>query len=157
MSKMDIKEYYSNHMEEKLSKLNTLVGKQVKIEYALQAITCSGFANEYNTVSKDQISNHDGLATVGDTVLKMCLALKLFTENSAVTKGDLTETKKKWEKNANLEMIGKRLSIKEILFHTNTDLSGKKKLATSIEAILGAIYITHGTESTMDFIKKYIL
>jgi len=157
MSKINIEEYYSIHVENKLGLLNSLLGENIQKDFALQAITCSAFANEYNNVSSERIINHDGLATVGDSVLKMFLAIELFSRNRAVTKDVLTETKKNWENNTNLQMIGKKLNLKEILFYSNTDLSGKKKLATSIEAIIGAIYITHGAESTKNFIKKYIL
>lgn len=122
-----------------------------------QALTCSGFAKEFNDVSQDKILDHDGLGTLGDAVLKSVISEKLFRQNPAITRGELTDAKRELENNPELQSIGLRLDIDKLLLHRNNELKGKKKLATAIEAIVAAIYLSNGLDDTIKFIEQFIL
>lgn len=153
ISRFDI---YHEQKEMKLQKLYQMIGFSLKDEnIALTAITCSNFAKEYNDLAKDKIYEHDGLAVVGDAVLKTVLSAAFFTP--AMTEGDLTSIKQGIENNATLQDLGLKLELPEILFYSNTDLQGKKKIATAVEAIIGAIYFSHGFDACHEFIHEKVM
>ena len=84
----------------KLSRLYEVIGYPLNDEkIALQAITCSNFAKEYNDCSSDKIYEHDGLAVVGDAILKSVLSIDVFLSDQTITEGDLTNQKKAIENN----------------------------------------------------------
>lgn len=141
----------------RLARLYAVIGYPLKDEsIALQAITCSNFAKEYNDCSEDKIYEHDGLAVVGDAILKSVLSIDGFLADKTITEGDLTNQKKAIENNAALQSLGIQMNLPDILFHANTDLQGKKKIATAVEAIIGAIYFSHGFDACIDFIHRYM-
>lgn len=141
----------------KLTRLYEVIGYPLNDEkIALQAITCSNFAKEYNDCSQDRIYEHDGLAVVGDAILKSVLSIDAFLADQTITEGDLTNQKKAIENNASLQSIGIQMNLADILFYANTDLQGKKKIATAVEAIIGAIYFSHGFDACIDFIHRHM-
>lgn len=147
---------YQQTKHEKLQMLHDMIGFELNDEkIALTAITCSNFAKEYNDCSEDRIYEHDGLAVVGDAILKAVLSITYFTPE--ITEGDLTDIKKNIESNAVLQELGNHMNLSEILFSSNTDLQGKKKIATAVEAIIGAIYFSHGFNACKQFIENKII
>ena len=147
---------YLSAKKEKLNKLYQVIGFQLNDEkIALTALTCSNFAKEYNDCSEDKIYEHDGLAVVGDAILKAVLSIAYFTPE--ITEGDLTDIKKNIECNAVLQELGYQMDLPSILFSSNTDLQGKKKIATAVEAIIGAIYFSHGFDACKSFIEDKII
>lgn len=132
----------------KLNMLFKLIGHKIRSDYALIAITCSAFANENNLTSQDS------LAIVGDHVIKLIISSRAFNQNSKISKMAITDIYQKLETNVNLEKIGERYNINDLLFSSNTELEGNKKLATSIEAVIGAIYLSDGMDKAILFAKK---
>ena len=151
-------EKFEEYKGSKINQLETLVGVILNDPIiALQALTCSGFAKQYNDVSNDKILDHDGLATLGDAVLKTIIAENLFRKDPSISSGSLTIVKRDLENNPELQSIGQALQIKYLLFSCNNETDGNKKLATAIEAIIGAIYLSNGLQDTKNFVDKYIL
>ena len=147
---------YQQTKHEKLQMLYDMIGFELNDEkIALTAITCSNFAKEYNDCSEDRIYEHDGLAVVGDAILKAVLSINYFIPE--ITEGDLTDIKKNIESNAVLQELGNHMNLSKILFSSNTDLQGKKKIATAVEAIIGAIYFSHGFDACKQFIENKII
>ncbi|MFA7376944.1 MAG: ribonuclease III domain-containing protein [Acholeplasmataceae bacterium] len=136
------------NMEDKVDLLFEFIGFKIKEEYARIAITCSNYAEENHTISQD------ALAIVGDHVIKLMITSSEFMKNNQIIKKDLTKKYQEIESNNRLQNIGEDKNIKSFLFHLNTDLNGNKKLATSIEAIIGAIYLSEGIEKTKEFMTK---
>ena len=135
-------------MEDKVDLLFEFIGFKIKEEYARIAITCSNYAEENHTISQD------ALAIVGDHVIKLMITSSEFIKDNTVSKKYLTDKYQEIESNCSLQKIGVNNNIKSFLFHLNTDLNGNKKLATSIEAIIGAIYLSEGIEKTKSFMTK---
>lgn len=135
-------------VENKVAKLYEFIGFRVRKDLAEIAITCSGYANDHKTISQD------ALALVGDHVIKMLLTSSEFMNDIKISKKRLNDKYQLLETNENLELIGERLNIKEFLLYVNTDLDGNKKLATSIEAIIGAIYLSEGIKKAEEFASK---
>lgn len=147
---------YHQNKEERLKKLYEIIGYPLRDQMiALTSITCSNFAKEYNECKIDKIYEHDGLAVVGDAILKACLSIDFFTPE--ITEGEMTDLKKDIENNAVLQKLGYEMKLDEVLFYSNTDLQGKKKMATAVEAVIGAIYFSHGFEACQAFIQDKIL
>lgn len=156
MMKQSRIEEYQSLKQEKLDKLYQMIGYQLKDEHmALTAITCSNFAKEYNDCSEEKIYEHDGLAVVGDAILKTVLSIAYFTPE--IKEGDLTNIKKDIENNAVLQKLGYEMNLPDILFYSNTDLQGKKKIATAVEAIIGALYFSHGFDACIAFVNEKIV
>lgn len=148
-------EFHENK-NERLKKLYDIIGYPLHDEnISLCAITCSNFAKEYNECRQGVIYEHDGLAVVGDAVLKAVISIVFYKPE--LTEGYLTDRKKELESNAALQELGYQLKLEDILFHSNTDLQGKKKMATAVEAIIGALYFSHGFEACQAFIKNHII
>lgn len=106
---------------------------------------------------------NEGLALVGDTILKFVLADKIFTEETKI-KGEITKSKEKLGNNKNLFKISKNLKIinylhNEIHFYGEDNASQNELVHldenhdASIEAIIAAIYY----DSSFDNIKHWIL
>lgn len=149
---------FTQKNQDNIEQLENLVGEKLKDPQIItQALTCSGFAKEYNDVSNDKILDHDGLATFGDALLKALISESLFRNEPSITRGSLTDEKRMLENNPELQSIGKQLRIQTILFQRNNEINGNKKLATAIEALIGAIYLSNGHESVRKFVDKYII
>lgn len=126
-------------------------------ELALAAITCSDFATKYCDTAKISIESQNALATFGDTVLKMILAEHLLIKEKCNDSGKLTILKSNLENNKSLNKIGIDQNMKDFLLYNDKELDGDKKYATSLEAIIGAIYLSNGIEDTKHFVSEKIL
>lgn len=134
--------------EDKIAELYEFIGFKIRKDLAKIAITCSSYANEKNEI------NQDALALVGDHVVKVLLTSSQFLKDNTISKKKLNNMYQEIETNKNLESIGKRLNIKEFLIFTNKELDGNKKLATSLEAIIGAVYLSEGIKKAEEFASK---
>lgn len=158
VKRTSILDEFTRKNQDSIEQLENLVGEKLKDSQIItQALTCSGFAKEYNDVSNDKILDHDGLATFGDALLKALISESLFKNDPSITRGSLTDEKRMLENNPELQSIGKQLKIDTILFQRNNEISGNKKLATAIEALIGAIYLSNGHETVRKFVDKYII
>ncbi len=151
--RIELIERYENR-EQKVRQLRQLLGIRIDdIDLAARALTCSDFAAKYYDATKQVIPTQDALATLGDAVIKLVVAETLYRENPAITCGELTLWKSKLEKDKALQGLGERLHLGDYLLYTNTDLKGTAKLATTIEAIAGAIYLDRGKRAVVSFWK----
>lgn len=108
-----------------------------KLECAVQSLTMSQFAKEYNVVNEKEIYDNRVLATLGDAICGAFVIKKEFKND--ISADDLTK-KKKVVTNKNLNKIGKEL-LEGKIFFSNTDIDEKntKAYATAFEAIVGFI------------------
>lgn len=150
-------EYIENKEDVILELRNMLNIDLIKTDLFLQAITCSAFAKEYNDAKKDMIQDHKGLATFGDAVLNTIICEKGFNRNPKISKALLTHEKEIYVNNETLNEIGYDMRIDRVLFHRNHDMMGKKTLATTLEAIIGALYLSNGYEAAKSFVHNFII
>ncbi len=79
--------YYAKERKTRIENLEKIVGCKLKEKYAAQALTCSAYANEYNSNKQGKtIFNQDVLATVGDAILKAILTIELCKEDYSISK-----------------------------------------------------------------------
>lgn len=104
---------------------------------------------------------NEGLATVGDAILKLVLAVNLY-DNGITSKGQITIEKSKLENNRTLYDIAKDLQIINYAYNENyfykDNPPDHEKVSNSlhspyIEAIICAIYY----DSNFETCKKWIL
>ena len=104
---------------------------------------------------------NEGLALVGDTILKFVLSDKIFSEETKI-KGEITKSKEKLEKNGVLYEIFVKENWRMFAYNNdnfydnapgNNKVSCKKVHNPYIEAIIAAIYY----DSSFDNTKHWIL
>ena len=147
------------YIEDKMHELEKI------INYKFNNINLLCEAMNATKISKTDHVN-EGLALVGDTILKFVLADKIFTEETKI-KGEITKSKEKLENNHNLYNVSKCLGIVYYLYNICNEkihFYGDKNVPehetvccgkhdASIEAIIAAIYY----DSSFDNIKHWIL
>lgn len=105
---------------------------------------------------------NEGLATVGDTIIKFVLADYLYQHN-VVFKGDITDRKQELENNSTLHnlVISEGIinyAYNDIHFYSDDNIADHEQVVSKghdpyIEAIVGAIYY----DSNFETAKKWIL
>lgn len=135
-------------IQTKLRDLYKLIGFRIREDYATIAITCSEYGEVYG------MTNQEALAIVGDHVLKLLVSSSLFGSKPAISRSELNDTFQEVGTNARLESIGGKVQIDRLLLALNQDLKGNKKRATSLEAIIGAIFLSKGLEKARMFCSK---
>lgn len=126
----------------------------IKIEVEGQGKNSSEYANE-------------GLATVGDTVLKSVIADKLFRVDNIRTKGGITTAKSDLENNATMHkiMLGEGLidySYNDLHFYKDPNIPVHEKVVSKkhdpyIEAIVGAVFYDSNYETAKRWILEWLL
>lgn len=161
-----------NRIIEKMRELESVIEYRFKklkwLSTAMQAIKIE----EPEKTKKSGKRKHreyinEGLATVGDTVLKSVIADYLFRTKNIKTKGLITEEKRKLENNDVLYDVRDRYHLidyayNDKYFHSDPDMRGHEKVVHKkhdpyIEAIVGAIFYDSGYNTAKDWITKWLL
>lgn len=97
--------------------------------------------------------SNEGLATVGDAILKLVIADKLYSIDNIKTKGEITKAKSDLENNATMHklMIYDGYidsSYNDLQFHKDPYIQDHEKVVCNehdpyVEAIVGAIYYSN--------------
>ncbi|MHA1953839.1 MAG: ribonuclease III domain-containing protein [Candidatus Heimdallarchaeaceae archaeon] len=129
---------------ERFKKIETILGYDFKNKwFLLRAITTKGFVNE-NYMMADW--HQEAYATLGDGVLDL-IVLEKLVRDGLQTKGEISNQKQQYVNNHKLHTICVDSGIGEHLFWPKSQLlygqwkSSYNILATSLEAIIGAIYL----------------
>ena len=149
MRELELKLHY--HFND-VSWLSKAMGS-IKIEVPGQGKNGSEYSNE-------------GLATVGDTILKSVIADKLYREVIR-TKGEITTRKSDLENNAAMHrmMLNEGLinySYNDLHFFKDPNIPDHEKVVCKehdpyVEAIVGAVYYDSNYETTKRWILKWLL
>ena len=150
MKELQVKIHYTFN---KISWLAKAMGS-IKIEAQGQGKNGSEYSNE-------------GLATVGDTILKFVIADKLYRENKSITKGEITTTKSDLENNSTMHklMLGEGLidySYNDLHFYKYSNVPDHEKVVCKehdpyLEAIVGAVFYDSNYKTTKRWIYKWLL
>lgn len=117
----------------------------------LRAMTHRSFANEENI-------NYDNerLEFLGDAVLDLVVCEFLFEEFPEYDEGRLSEVKSAVVNTSTLTRVARQLNLGEILRLSKGEAQSNrgrdKVMADSLEALVGALYLTHGLERTRTFV-----
>lgn len=116
-----------------------------------------------DAVEKTQVAHdfgHQGiLATLGDAILKAVLVHQLI-ESGCDTAEKITDEKKEIENEKTLAVISQELMIGNFMLMSNGEKiqhanKMSKPLAETLEAVIGAIYLDGGYDTSMKVIKKW--
>jgi len=106
-------------------------------------------------------SNFKELACFGDSVLGFCVTDYLFNELGISKKGTLNDRRKEFTNNEYLLKVAEDLKVEECLLLGKSILNSKERinrvLASSIEALIGAIFIDGGYQKVRRFVSEAIL
>jgi len=118
------------------------------------ALTHRSFANEHG-----HLPNNERLEFVGDAVLGLSVATKLFELYPSRPESDLSPMRASIVSRYGLADIAREIDLgRHVLIGKGEELTGGRDkesiLADTTEALLGAIYLQHGFETARDVILK---
>lgn len=103
------------------------------------------------------IQNNERLEYLGDAVLGTIVAEYLFKKYPDSDEGFLTKMRSKIVKRNALNRLGDKMGIDVFLHEQNNMRLSKSMLGNAVEALIGAIYLEKGYESTKRYVIQEIL
>lgn len=116
------------------------------------ALTHRSFANEH-----DHLPNNERLEFVGDAVLGLSIASRLYHDHPSRPESDISKMRASIVSRYGLADVAHEINLGDYILLGKGELAtgGREKdsiLADTMEAIFGAIYMQHGFEPTRDVI-----
>jgi ribonuclease-3 len=134
-------------MEAGLARLEERLGYRFRDRGLLErALTHASYANEH-----PPLAHQEALAFVGDAALGLVVGERLFRADATATVGVLTPQRAAVVSGANLARGARALALGEVvrLGRGEEQTGGREResiLATTLEAVLGAVYLDGGLE-----------
>lgn len=101
--------------------------------------------------------NNERLEYLGDAILSTVVAEYLFKKYPNKAEGFLTKMRSKIVKRKTLNEIADKMGIDMILTDYSQGNLSKSMLGNAFEALIGAIYIEYGYNTTRDYIIRHVL
>lgn len=122
------------------------------------SLTHSSYVNEHP--QEAPISN-ERLEYLGDALLGMAIARKLYIDHPDMTEGELTEARASIVRGESLNRCAEDLGLGEhlLLGQGEEQTGGRAKLnnlACALEAVVGAIYLDQGYEAAESFVLRVL-
>lgn len=124
-----------------------------------RALTRKAYANEQKQQNKE-CEDQEIFRTLGDSVLKTVLVDLLITKRGCKTREEITNEKKRLEREEGLAEISRNLGIGTYIRFGKGEKKQKADeepyvLAETLEALVGAIYLDGGFEASRDTVIKW--
>jgi len=123
----------------------------------VQALTRKSYAKEQNDKG-NKCEHQDVLSTLGDGILRAVLT-EMLIDLGFLTKGKLSKARSELEKNEKLAAIARKKKIKPIFLsqteRDHWDEAEEKILSSTLEALIGAIYLAAGFKKTKEIIGEW--
>lgn len=131
-----------------MRELTARVGIELSEKLLIQSLTHRSFAYENNLTE-----TNERLEFLGDSVLGVVITAELFNRFPNAPEGELARLRAAIVNSRALATVARAIGLGEfILLGKGEEASGGRDkssiLADAVEAVLGAIYIEHGLEST---------
>lgn len=100
-------------------------------------------------------ANNERLEFLGDAVLKTCIAYELFRRRPLLSEGEMTQTLNYVVSDAVLGQVAQDLGLGAYLVvppHVRQQLTTQATLASALEALFGALFLTFGFAPTATLI-----
>ncbi|MAU58759.1 MAG: ribonuclease III [Flavobacteriaceae bacterium] len=101
--------------------------------------------------------NYERLEFLGDSIFSLIITQYLFNNFPKAEEGDLTKLKAKIVSRENLNSIGKKMNLLNLIETTNQKNFGKNIHGNLLESLLGALFLDQGFEITKNYIIKKII
>lgn len=139
--------------------LENIFGKDADTELLDKALTHPSYTKELNL---DDLLNYERLEFFGDSVLKLFTSKLLYERYADYPEGDLSKIRSILVSDAILSGIAFEIGLDKLikLGPAEEKQGGRKResnLACSLEAVLGAYYLSGQSEAIESFIEKYVL
>jgi ribonuclease-3 len=140
-----------------INKLQKILGASFNRTALLeQALVHSSYINE-NPASS--INHNERLEFIGDAVLGFIIAEKLYQEFPDLSEGEMTKARATLVRRDTLANIANNIKLGDFLFMGKGEeaTGGRKKalnLAGALEAVIAAIYLDQGVDTTKDIVTK---
>lgn len=147
-------------MESKIEELEEIIGYKFKDKFLLElALTHSSYSNDQK---KGKMHNNERLEFLGDAVLELTSSEVLFHEYREKTEGELTRLRASLVCEPTLADCARKIHLGDylLLSHGEDRTGGRNRdsvISDAFEALIGAIYLDGGYNSSKTFIKKYVL
>ena len=147
-------------MESKIEELEEIIGYKFKDKSLLElALTHSSYSNDQK---KGKMHNNERLEFLGDAVLELTSSEVLFHEYREKTEGELTRLRASLVCEPTLADCAREIHLGDylLLSHGEDRTGGRNRdsvISDAFEALIGAIYLDGGYNSSKTFIKKYVL
>ncbi len=142
------------------SKLEKIIGvKFKKREFLKEALTHRSFLNEK---PRQKLRHNERLEFLGDAVLELIVTEYLYKKYPNKPEGELTNFRAALVKAPSLFQVSSDLGLNNFLLLSRGEAKdlGKARqyiLANALEALIGAIYLDRGYDTTCSFIERKIL
>ncbi len=142
--------------KKQLDRLEELLGCTFKDPSLLQkGLVHSSFAFE----QLDEGQNNETLEFLGDAVLDLTVGILLYNEFPDMNEGELTRMRSALVKEDNLARMAKEIGLGDfIMLGRGEETSqGRQKpsiLSCTYEAVVGAVFLDSGYDSTLDFVNR---
>ncbi|EKD33543.1 MAG: ribonuclease III [uncultured bacterium] len=147
-------------METDISKLEKIIGVTfLNKDILRQAVVHRSYLNEHPDFS---LGHNERLEFLGDAVLELVVTENLFG-NYTNPEGELTNWRAALVNAEMLAKIAQEIGIEEFLYLSKGEAKDAKSkarkyiLANAMEAVIGAVYLDKGWESSKEFIGKFVL
>ena len=139
--------------------LKDIFGTEADSELLDKALTHPSYTKELNL---DDLLNYERLEFFGDSVLKLFTSKLLYEKYAEYPEGDLSKIRSILVSDAILSGISFEIGLDKLikLGPAEEKQGGRKResnLACSLEAVLGAYYLSDQSEAIERFIEKYVL
>lgn len=114
-------------------------------------------SNNQKARTKGSRYNNERLEYLGDAILSTVVAEYLFKKYPNSDEGFLTKMRAKIVKRKTLNYIGDQMGLDMLLSEYNKTRLSKSMLGNALEALVGAVYLEKGYDSTKRFIIGKIL
>jgi len=147
-------------MESKIEELEEIIGYKFKDKSLLElALTHSSYSNDQK---KGKMHNNERLEFLGDAVLELTSSEVLFHEYREKTEVELTRLRASLVCEPTLADCAREIHLGDylLLSHGEDRTGGRNRdsvISDAFEALIGAIYLDGGYNSSKTFIKKYVL
>src|SRR5690606_1968808 len=134
----------------------TELGVQLDPELLVLALTHRSFAHEAGG-----IPTNERLEILGDTVLGLVVTEALYRRHPDLAEGELAKMRAATVSQRSLAAIARRLDLGAYLLLGKGELAtgGRDKdsiLADTLEALFGAVYLTHGLEPARGVVERLV-
>jgi len=142
-----------------MNRLEEIIGYKFKNKELLtRALTHTSFANEHG----DFRESNERLEFLGDAILGLTVAERLFKNYKDKPEGDLTRMRAMLVCEANLAKAAQKISLGDFLLMGKGEQKGggnqrASVLSDAYEAVIAAIYLDGGIDEAVKFIHKFLL
>ncbi len=143
----------------KLDQLEETIGVKFKNKDLLtEALTHRSYLNEY---PKWRLPHNERLEYLGDAVLELIITEELFKKFPESPEGQMTVLRAALVNSTRLSGVADDIALERFILLSRGEKrdTGKAReviLANAMEALIGAIYLDRGIDTTHEFIKKFV-